>query len=410
MSNGVKIKNIFFALIFCLTIIVCVDFLLKPYEYFNLGFLNKFLEKTRQVQEIAPQRLYVNAHRLAKQEYVDNSMNGQDWNRWRFRYSSQIKTLEDANVAINTMLASLNDPYTKFLQSKSFAEQKIILDSKITGVGLMFNKAGDEIVVNHVLKNSSAQSQHIMAGDSIVSINGVKTKGMSQEQIHSLIETSKNKNIKFEIKRGDEVLVKDLKRTEISIDTMKYRLTKDNIAIITLANIMGANAVIDFRNIIEKTNNTKGIILDLRNNYGGILANAVIMADFMLKDRKIVSINSKGKPKYEIYADDEVIFIEKPIVILVNERTASAAEILAGTLKDNAGAILIGDRTYGKNSIQQIIPMTNASGLMITSSKYILPEGEDIHDVGIEPNYYVQDNNSMKEAIKLINQVVKKEK
>ena len=83
---------------------------------------------------------------------------------------------------------------------------------------------------------------------------------------------------------------------------------------------------------------------------------------------------------------------------------------LSGTLKDNAGAILIGDRTYGKNSIQQIIPMTNASGLMITSSKYILPEGEDIHDVGIEPNYYVQNNNSMKEAIKLINQVVKKEK
>ncbi len=410
MSNGVSFKNIFFGLILGLAIIVAVDFFLKPYQYVNLGFINKALEKTRQVQEIAPQRLYVNAYRQARFGYVDTYMNGQDWNRWRYRYSSKIKTLEDANVAINTMLASLNDPYTKFLQSKSFSEQKIILDSKITGVGLMFNKVGDEVVVNHVLKNSSAQSEQIMAGDTIVSINGIKTKDMTQEQIHALIETSKNKNINFEIKRGNEVVVKNLKKTQIPIDTMKYRITKDNIAIITLANIMGSKAVLDFKNILEKTNSTKGIIIDLRNNYGGILANAVIMADFMIKDSQIVSINSKGKIKYQIYADEDIVFSPKPIVIIVNKNTASAAEILAGTLKDNAGAILIGERTYGKNSIQQIIPMTNASGLMITSSKYILPNGEDIHDVGIEPDYYVEKHQVMKEAIKLINQVVKNKK
>ena len=410
MSNGVSFKNIFFALIFGIAIIIAVDFFLKPYQYVNLGVINKALEKTRQIQEIAPQRLYINVYRQARFAYVDTSMNGQDWKKWRYRYSSQIKTLEDANVAINTMLASLNDPYTKFLQSKSFSEQKIILDSKITGVGLMFNKIGEDVVVNHVLKNSSAQSEQIMAGDTIVSINGIKTKDMTQEQIHSLIESSKNKNINFEIKRGNEILVKNLKKTQIPIDTMKYRITKDNIAIITLANIMGSKAVLDFRNILEKTNSAKGIIIDLRNNYGGILANAVIMADFMIKDNQIVSINSRGKTKYQIYADEEVVFTPKPIVILVNEKTASAAEILAGTLKDNVNAVLIGERTYGKNSIQQIIPMTNASGLMITSSKYVLPKGEDIHEVGIEPDYYVERHQVMKEAIKLINQVVKKEK
>ena len=410
MNNEAQIRNILFYLALLIVVIVTIDVFFKPYEHINLNFINKAIEKTRQSQNIAPQRLFINAWRLAKIEYVDSSMNNQNWYKWRNKYVNKIKTMEDANVAINTMLASLNDPYTKFLQSKSFSEQKIILDSKITGVGVMFNKTGDEVVVNHVLKNSSAQSQHIMAGDSIVSINGVKTKNMTQEQIHSLIETSKTKDLKFEIKRGNEVLVKDLKKTEIPIDTMKYRITQDNIAIITLANIMGSKAVLDFRDILQKTNKTKGIIIDLRNNYGGILANAIIMADFMLKDKQIVRIDSRGEAKYQIYADEECVFVHKPIVILVNEKTASAAEILAGTLKDNAGAILIGNNTYGKNSIQQVVPMTNGCGLMLTSSKYILPMGEDIDDIGIKPDYYVENSKMMKEAIKIINQVVKKEK
>ncbi len=408
MKSEIKLRSILFALAISIVFFVAIDILFKPYENFNLNFVSKLIEKTRQSQHVSPQRLYINAWRLAKVEYVDSSMNHQNWYRWRNRYIGQIKTMEDANIAINTMLSSLNDPYTKFLQSKSFSEQKIILDSKITGVGVMFNKTGDEVVVNHVLKNSSAQSQHIMAGDSIVSINGVKTKEMTQEQIHSLIETSKDKNIKFEIRRGNEVLVKNLKKTEIPIATMAHRITKDNIAIITIANIMGSKAVYDFKDILKKTNKTKGIIIDLRNNYGGILANAVIMADFMLEDKQIVSINSRGNVKYQIYADDEIVFTPKPIVILVNEKTASAAEILAGTLQDNVGAILIGNNTYGKNAIQQVVPMTNGCGLMITSSKYILPQGEDIHDVGIKPDYYVENSKMMKEAIKLINQVMKK--
>lgn len=410
MNSDVKVKNVLFALFFVIVVLVLAEVLLKPYEHINFDFLHKFVEKTRQAQNIAPHRLFINAWRTAKIEYVDSSMNNQDWYRWRAKYVSQIKTPEDANVAINTMLASLNDPYTKFLQSKSFSEQKVILDSKITGVGVMFNKTGGEIVVNHILNNSPAQAQNIMAGDTIVSIDNLDVKNMSTEEIHSYIESAKEKNIKIAIKRGDKILVKELEKKEIHIDTMNYRITHDNIGIITLSNIMGERAVLDFRNILLKTNSTKGIIIDLRNNYGGILANAVIMADLILeKDKKIVSIESRGVSKFQINADDKAVFRPKPIVILVNKKTASAAEILAGVLKDSAGAILLGENTYGKNSIQQVIPMTNSSGMMITSAKYILPKGEDIHDVGITTDFNYPNDMLMKEAKKLINELVKKE-
>ena len=414
MSNEIKIKTIFLYAVILLITGISVDLIFKPYTYVNLNFVYKFFEKIHQKQNIAPARLYVNAWRSAKLEYVDKSMNNQDWFRWRTKYVKQIKTLDDANVAINSMLASLNDPYTKFLQSKSFSKQKVILDSKITGVGVLLNKSGDEIVVNHILNNSSAQNENVMAGDSILSINGISVKDMSLEDIHKYLENSKGKKVTLEIKRGENVIVKELERREIPLDTMSYKITKENIGVIKLDNIMGEKALKDFKEIILKTNDTKGIIIDLRNNYGGILANAIQMADYIISDEKIVSIESRGNSKFQIYADEGGYFSQKPIILLVNKNTASAAEILAGALHSSAGAIMLGENTYGKNSIQQVIPMSNNSGMMITSDKYILPNGEDIHNVGIKPDYVYEkfkDENGkdilVRDAIKLINEIVK---
>lgn len=410
MDGEVKIKNVVFYLFVIILISILTETFFKFSEKVNFDFVNKFTDKIRHTQSIAPERLFVNVWRIARIEFVDSTMNNQDWYRWRARYVRKIKTIDDANVAINSMLSSLNDPYTKFLQSKSFSEQKVILDSKITGVGVVFNKSGDDVVVNHILKNSSAQTQNILPGDSIISINNIDVKNVSLEELHSYIENAKDKNIQITIKRGDKIVVKNLEKKEIHIDTMDYQITKDNIGIITLSNVMGEKAILDFRNILSKTNSTKGIIIDLRNNYGGILANAVIMADLMLsEDKKIVSIDSRGVSKFRIYADDESVFKQKPIIILVNRKTASAAEILAGALKDSAGAILIGENTYGKNSIQQVIPMSNSTGLIISSAKYILPNGEDINGRGIEPSIFYSSDDMLKEAEKLINEIVKKE-
>ena len=313
------------------------------------------------------------------------------------------------------MLASLNDPYNKFLQSVLFAKQKMIIDSEIKGIGILFNKSGKEIVINHIMDNSPAKNADILPGDTIVSINGKTADNLEMKTIINTIETSNNEEIELTIKRKNIIIKKKLKKQTIPIKTMEYTITKDNIGIITLANIMGEKAVSDFKDIIIKTNDTKGIIIDLRNNYGGVLANAIQMANFMMDTGKIVSIQSRINTKYQIYSDGEKIFKNKPIVILINRNTASASEILAGTLKDNLNAILIGERSYGKNSIQQVIPMPNETGLILTTDRYILPDGSDIYGKGLEPDIVIKqdtiftqkNDKQLRKAKKIIRELVK---
>ena len=251
-----------------------------------------------------------------------------------------------------------------------------------------------------MLENSPAQKNQILPGDTIVSINGKDVSKFKDSSTLLFDSLSENNNVSIKLKRNNKIIEKTLKKSEISIKTMEYKILPDNISIITLATIMGDKAIKDFLQIIKLTNNTKTIILDLRDNYGGILSNAIEMANYMLDEEKILSIESRGNNKLQIYASDENIFKKKNIIILVNKNTASAAEILAGTLKDNLGAVIIGENTYGKNSIQQVIPMPNNTGLIVTSNKYILPNGEDIHNSGISPDIYMRDRKILKYNMK----------
>ena len=418
MNKEIQQKNIIFYSVFLVITIVVFNFFFRTENYVNFDIIPKTLQKITISQNIAPQRLFINTWRIIKNSYVDETLNNQDWTRWRIRYIKHIKTIEDADIAINTMLASLNDPYNKFLQSTLFSKQKMIIDSEITGIGILFNKSGNEIVINHIMDNSPAQSANILPGDTIVSVNGEKTDKLEMKTIINTIENSHNKEIEITIKRNNILITKKVKRRSIPIKTMEYEITKDNIGIITLANIMGWKAVSDFKDIIIKTNNTKGIIIDLRNNYGGVLANAIQMANFMMDKGKIVSIQSRINTKYQIYSDGEKIFKNKPIVILINKNTASASEILAGTLKANLNAILIGESSYGKNSIQQVIPMQNETGLILTTDRYILPDGNDIYGKGLTPDIIIQqdtiftkeNDKQLNKAKKIIKEIVKNKK
>ena len=418
MNKEVQQKNIIFYSIFLIITIIILTIFVRPEDNININVIHKLLKKITISQNIAPQRLFINAWRITKNSYVDETLNNQNWSKWRIRYVKHIKTIEDANIAINSMLASLNDQYSKFLQSDLFSKQKIIIDSQITGIGVLFNKSGENIVINHIMDNSPAQTADIKPGDVIISINGEKTNGLEIKNVINNIEASGNKEIDITIKRGNILINKKLKRKAIPIKTMEYEITRDNIGVITLENIMGGKAVSDFKNIIIETNNTKGIIIDLRNNYGGVLANAIQMANYMMDQGKIVSIQSRINTKYQIYSDGEKVFKNKPVVILINKNTASAAEILAGTLKDNLNAILIGEKSYGKNSIQQVIPMANSTGLILTTDKYILPNGADIYRRGLTPDITIKqdtiftqkNDKQLREAKKLIRELVKNKK
>lgn len=417
MNEEINWKNIIFYSVFLMLTIILIELFVQPMNYVKLDFVKDFFRKIAVSQNIAPQRLFINAWRTTKNSYIDETLNNQDWSYWRRRYFKHIKTIDDANVAINSMLASLNDPYSKFLLSNSFAKQKVLLDSKITGVGILFDKTGDDIVINHVIANSSAHTANIQVGDTIVGINGKDVKNIDTDKIITELGSGKTKKVVMTLKRGDVLITKELTKKDIFFSTMNYKITKDNIGIITLSSVMGQKAVEDFKQILIATNNTKGLIIDLRNNYGGILANAIQMANFMMNEDEIVSVKSRVNREYQIYSENDKIFKEKPVVILVNDKTASAAEILAGTLQVNIGAVLIGENTFGKNAIQLVIPMSNGAGLVITTDKYILPDGRDIYKIGVEPDIVVKKSlitlkkdEQIEKAKKIVNEMVKKKK
>lgn len=417
MNEEINWKSIIFYSIFLILTIILIELFVQPMNYVKLDFVKDFFRKITVSQNIAPQRLFINAWRTTKNSYIDETLNNQDWSYWRRRYFKHIKTIDDANVAINSMLASLNDPYSKFLLSNSFAKQKVLLDSKITGVGILFDKTGNDIVINHVIANSSAYAANIKVGDAIVGINGKDAKNIDMEKIVAELGSGKTKKVLVTVKRGDVLITKELTKKDIFFSTMSYKITKDNIGIVTLSNVMGQKAVEDFKRILIATNNTKGLIIDLRNNYGGILANAIQMANFMMNENEIVRVKSRVNREYQIYSENDKVFKEKPVVILVNDKTASAAEILAGTLQVNIGAVIVGENTFGKNAIQLVIPMSNGTGLVITTDKYILPDGRDIYKIGVEPDIVVEKSlitskkdKQMEKAKKIVNEMVKKKK
>lgn len=415
MKKEINIKNIIFYTAVIVITVIAITFVSEPEVKEKPGKISKFIEKITVAQKIAPQRMFVNVWRITKNEYADETLNSQDWSKWKFRYLKYIKTQEDSEIAINSMLASLNDPYTKFLKPGTYLKQKSILDSKISGIGVIFNKSEEKITINNVLKDSPAQNAQILPGDVVLSINGKNTDNQDIKETIKNIEDGKTDKVILTIKRDDKLIKKELKKQDIYFKTMAYNILKNNIAIIRLSNIMGEKAVEDFKNIIIKTNDCDAIIIDLRNNYGGILINAVEMANLMLEPGKMLSIKSRVNSDYQIFSDEENVFKSKPVIILINGYTASSAEIFAGILKDNINAILIGENSFGKNSIQQIIPLHNDSGLILTTDKYILPSGEDINHKGLTPDIIIRQNGyetpnkdrQLKKAISLASEIVK---
>lgn len=415
MKKDIRLKAVVFYSIIILAAIITADIFLEPSKYLNISYLYSRFDKIMQKQNVAVQRIYINVWRTARNEYVDSSMNNQNWARWRNRYLKHIKTMEDADVAINTMLLSLNDPYCRFLKPALYKKQENIMDSKVTGIGLIISNTEDGLVVNNIIDNSPAQKSSVQKGDIILSIDGKDTVNNKITDIISSENFIKENNVSIKIKRDNKIIEKTIRKTDIPIDTMKYRILKNNIGYIKIYTIMGEKTVNDFKDIIEKTNKTNALIIDLRNNYGGVLVNAVEMANYMLDNERIVTIQSRSDGSYQIYANGENIFNKKPIIILVNDKTASAAEIFAGCMHDNNNALIIGERTYGKNTIQEVIPMHNDTGLVVTTGKYILPSGKDIHNKGLEPDIYIPDKKNkkdelLKEALKIADGLVKKSK
>lgn len=365
-----------------------------------LFVLNKFFMSSGNVQisevpdmvnydHISSQKLFDNTWNIIKDNYYDAALNHQDWNRWKYRYHGQIKNDADAKVAIDTMLASLDDPYSRYMSKTEYADQNSSINSKITGIGVNITSIAGKVHIVNVMEGTPAQFANLLPDDIILAIDGKEVNGLPLSEVANLVRGPENTFVNVTVLRNKDKLVKKVMRKEIKIKTVKSSVLDRNIGYIQITSFIGSTTPNEFLEALEKTKNADGLIIDLRGNTGGLLPNAIFIANLFIPEGNLVSIVGRNGYKYDINAQDTEFGVDKPTVVLVDGNSASASEILSGALKDYKKAKLIGTRTYGKGMVQKIIPMQNETGLNLTIAKYLTPKGNDINKKGINPDIRV---------------------
>ena len=339
---------------------------------------------------LTPKELFLETWNLVKKNYWDNELNEQNWSHWKKRYLSKIKTEEDAYVAINSMLASLNDPYSKFLSSDEFREQNNSIDSKIYGIGINIASVSGKIYVVNVIKGAPADLGGVKPGDMILKINGNDVKGDNIFQTASYIKGNLNSFVDFEILRENKRISKKIKRAEIKIKTVESEIMDKEIGYIRIVSFISSEGPVEFIDAMNKVKDTNALILDLRGNTGGLFQNAVFVANMFLDEGKIVKVIGRGGHNSSYTAEEKEYTYDKPLIVLVDGESASASEIVSAALKDNGRAMIVGTKTFGKGVVQKVYDMPNNMGMNLTIARYLTPNGNDINKKGIEPNYFVE--------------------
>ena len=337
---------------------------------------------------ISSQKLFDNTWETVRDNYYDATMNHQIWSRWKEHYKGKIKTEEDAKVAVQTMLESLDDPYSRYMSKSEYADQNSSINSKITGIGVNISTNAGKVQIISVMEGTPAQYANLQNGDIITAINGKDVNGLPLSDVANMVRGPENSFVELTILRGKDKFIKKVIRKEIKIKTVRSSLEK-NIGYIQIMTFIGSTTPNEFLEALEKTKRAEGLILDLRGNTGGLLPNAIFIANLFIPEGNIVSIVGRNGYKYDIYAQDTELNVNKPMIVLVDGASASASEILSGALKDYKKAKLLGSQTYGKGMVQKIIPLPNETGLNLTIAKYLTPSGTDINQKGITPDIEV---------------------
>jgi carboxyl-terminal processing protease len=316
--------------------------------------------------------------------------------------------------AIKGMLNEL-DPHTSYMAKSIFEEFENETSGEFGGLGIEISVQNEILTIISPIEDSPAWEAGIKAGDKVVSINGESTKGMNLVEAAQRIKGKKGTNITLGIFREGFDKPKDfvITRGTITVKSVKYTNLEDGYAYIRVTSFIEKTAR-DLKRVIEKhkkkNKEVKGIMLDLRNNPGGLLKQAVEMSDFFLEEGVIVStIGRDSKDKEVQYARRGDELGDFPIIILMNEYSASASEILAGALQDNKRALIMGQRSFGKGSVQSVIRLGDGSGLKLTVARYYTPSGRSIQAEGIEPDVAIENVNPEAFEKAIVSRTVKRE-
>ena len=357
-----------------------------------------------------PAEMYDDVWKIVNKKYYDPTNNSQDWNKWRYRYQNKLKTKEDAYVAIETMLTSLNDPYTRFLDPKEFSEETQSIKGSLKGIGTQIGLRDGELVIIAPLEDSPAERAGLLADDRILEINGESTKGISIDAAADKIRGEKGTTVTLLIQRkGVPNKIYSVVRDEIEVKSVSckppFETTKipGDIQYIRLSSFISKNAAGEIESILNNSSGMKGFIIDLRSIPGGLLTNAIYISDMLLRGGVIVSTVDRDSYKTTTRARMQQV-TDKPIVVLINKGSASASEILSGALKDNHRATIVGEQSFGKGLVQEINKLPDEAGMNITIQRYLTPSGSDIHKKGITPDVVVeltQENADAKDDVQL---------
>lgn len=306
-------------------------------------------------------------------------------------YYEDVNKTEIINSAINGMTSYLNDTYTSFLDEDKANSLINDLNATYEGIGITIK---DNVIVN-VIESSPAYKAGLMAKDEIIEINGKLTQDMTSEEIKDSIKSSSD-GVSLKINRSGEVKeVKNIKTAVLDEPSISYNIIDSTnigyLQISKFSNNLGKQ--VDFA--LEQMNNISGLIIDLRNDTGGYLEEAYSVAELFLKKGSLVYSLVDKNNKITKYKDKTNEKTDYSIIILINQNTASAAEILTGALKDSYGAILVGKKSYGKGKVQHTYSLGSGGLIKYTSSKWLRPNGECIDTIGIEPDYNIE--NSIEE-------------
>jgi len=377
----------------CIIVLACLILSLTTSCSFKNHFSNSYnhvICAAESTKYNSGQKLFLEAWTAIKDQYLDETFNNQDWNKWKHRYIGKIHTLDDAYVAIDTMIESLDDPYTRFLKPKDFKEQNMGINAKLYGIGVNIASLRGKTVIINVIENTPAKKAGLKAGDIITKVNNKPIEGLDISKVADLVRGKAGTTVTLHILRDKTTIVKTVKREKIDLKSVESKMLDSNIAYIKISNFLSQETAFEAAEALEKTKNAKGIILDLRGNHGGLLPNAVLIANMFVDKGIIVSIVDRDGYKETIDASKFDIFTDKPVVVLINETSASASEILSGALKDHHRAKLVGEKTFGKGLVQKIHELPYNTGMNITIAKYLTPNGTDINKKGIEPDYFVK--------------------
>ena len=333
-------------------------------------------------------------------------------------YVDEINQSESMDSAINGLLQSL-DPYSSYMSPEIFQEMQTETSGEFGGLGIEVGMEAGVVKVITPIDDTPASKAGIKAGDYIVKIDNVQVQGKSLSEAVDLMRGLVGTNIELTVRRRGvkKALTFNIIRKIIEVQSVKSDLLENNIGYIRLTsfNDNSSNQIKKKIKKLKENENLKAFILDLRNNPGGLLSQAIKISDFFLENGEIVSTKSRKKSENrKWFARKGDITEGKTLVVLINYGSASASEIVAGALKDHKRAIIIGENSYGKGSVQSIIPLKNKGAIRLTVAKYYLPSGKSISEVGVRPDIEVNEegddfriktdtDNQLNYAIKLLN-------